>query len=124
MDGGSNLTVNVSVADNDTERMQGLMFVEEMPRYNGMLFIFSDEDERSFWMKNTQIPLDIIFIDEHMMVINVEEAEPGGDVPDSELPRYKSNGPCMYVIELNIGVCEEHGIVAGTEVHFHMEQDV
>ena len=66
---------------------------------------------RSFWMKNTILPLDIIFIDEHYSVINYQE----NTLPFSE-QAYPSDKPAKYVVEVNAGFCKRHGIENGTKI--------
>ncbi|MCU4743220.1 DUF192 domain-containing protein [Natronoglomus mannanivorans] len=119
-----NVTVTLEVAANGTERAEGLMYRESLPENHGMVFVYADEDQRSFWMKNTLIPLDIIYLDSDGTVLNVEEAEPQPDASDSDLERYHSDGPAQYVIELDQGFSEEHGIEPGTEVVFHDDLEV
>ena len=84
----------VKLAESDEDHDKGLQGVTELPENKGMLFIFSEPDEISFYMKDTHIPLDIIFIDEEMNVISVHEG-----VPESEDLITEQN--VMYVLELN-----------------------
>ena len=94
---------DVYIADDNESRATGLMNVESMPSNEGMLFIFPESENLSFWMKNTYIPLDIIFFDSDMRLINYHEnAE-----PLNESTRYKSDKPAKYVLELNSGTSEE-----------------
>ncbi|MGR3496447.1 DUF192 domain-containing protein [Citreimonas sp.] len=101
----------IDVVDTPEGRARGLMFVEEMPRSRGMLFVYPDEAPVSFWMRNTLIPLDIIYADGDGVVINVAaEAIPGDETP---LP---SGGPAQYVLEINGGLAEAMGIGPGTQM--------
>lgn len=109
-------SVSVEVADNESERRRGLMFRESLCESCGMLFVYDEADDRAFWMKNTLIPLDIIFISEDKQVLNVETAYPEPNTSDSELTRYRSDGEAKYVLEVNAGFAEEKGIEKGTEV--------
>ena len=77
----------------------------------GMLFVFGDETVRTFWMKNTPLPLDIIFIDAGGRVVNVAQAT----TPYSESP-IRSAGPARYVLEVNAGFARRHGIGPGSRV--------
>lgn len=108
--------VSVEIADNETERSKGLMFRESLCSDCGMLFVYDEAAPRAFWMKNTLIPLDMIFISEDMRVLNVETAYPEPNKTDSELTRHRSEGSAEYVLEVNAGFAEEKGIEEGTRV--------
>lgn len=110
--------VNVEIADNETERSQGLMNRQSICESCGMIFIFENAERRAFWMKNTSIPLDIIFISSDQEVVNVAQADPEPGVSDENLTRYRSEEPAKYVVEVNQGFAEEKNIVEGTEVNF------
>ncbi len=114
-----NATFKCQVADDFYERQQGLMGVEELEQDRGMLFVFDSPRTVSFWMKDTLIPLDIIFINETGHVLNVAQADPEPGVPDDQLTHYDSNGAALWVVEINQGICESQGIVPGT--HFTVE---
>lgn len=88
--------INIEIADNEIERSKGLMFREKLCNNCGMLFVYENEDERSFWMKNTLIPLDIIFIDENFIITNIENA-----VPCKKENCDNYNGRAKYVLEVN-----------------------
>ena len=111
------------IADEPEERRLGLMHRENLPWDKGMLFVYDAPQNMSFWMKNTHIPLDIIFIDANGTVLNVEEAdvEPP-ETPDSELTRYESIGPALWVVEINQGLAAQKGISAGTRVDIEIIQ--
>jgi uncharacterized membrane protein (UPF0127 family) len=97
--------IDVEVASNPTERQQGLMFRSKMDEDRGMLFIFEQESMESFWMKNTIMPLDIIFIDSKGVINTIHS----NTVPYSEksLP---SKSKTQFVVEVNAGYCQRHGI--------------
>ena len=81
-----------------------------------MLFVSNITWDVVFWMKNTLIPLDIVFIKEDSKVANVEQADVEIGVPDNELKRYQSNGPVKCVVEINQGLCSSYNISTGTLV--------
>lgn len=112
----------LEVADTSKEREIGLMNREELDSYHGMLFVYPEEGDHSFWMKNTLIPLDIIFLNGTKHVINVETAYPEPDTPEEELKRYRSDEPARYVIELNAGFAQNHSISRGTKVSWNEER--
>ena len=107
---------SVEIADDDAERAQGLMFRDEMADDHGMLFIHEGEEELSYWMKNTKIPLDIIYFDHARKLVSVAHAPPCslGD----NCPPFPSEGPALYVLELNAGTIDSLGAKAGDELTF------
>ena len=104
------------IARSDLELSRGLMFRDGLPPDRCMLFVFSNSENRTFWMKNTRIPLDIIFINTNRSVINVEKADVEINVNDSALKKYRSKAPATFVIEMNQGLSAIHGINEGTSV--------
>jgi uncharacterized protein len=103
----------VELAITDAERQHGLMFREHLDDDTGMLFLFERQQPLSFWMKNTHIPLDMIFIDESGVVAGiVENAEPMTTVSR------KVDKPSRYVLEVNAGISRKLGLAAGERVHF------
>lgn len=107
---------NAEIADEPTEREKGLMFRENLDEDSGMFFIFDETKILNFWMKNTLIQLDIIFIDEDFKIINiVGNAEPcvGKDIV---CPGYVSELPAKYVLEIAGGRAKELGIKPADEV--------
>lgn len=105
--------VDIEIADDDARRTQGLMYRDSMAENRAMLFIFPDEQERSFWMKNTIMPLDIIYVNAKGVIVTVQK----NAVPYSE-DSIPSNGPAQYVVEVNAGFCDRHSIKAGDHVQW------
>ncbi len=112
----ASLDITCEIASTPEERSEGLMHREELPMDRGMLFVYDLPINVSFWMKNTVIPLDIIFINEIGVIINVEEADIEPDGPDNELTRYNSSAPVKWVVEINQGLSALHGIQSGTHM--------
>ena len=106
-------TIEVAVADDDTERNQGLMDVRDLPQSKGMLFIFEENQPRSFWMANTPLPLDIIFVNSEREIVRIHHSTQ----PFSE-KSFESGEPAKYVIETNAGYCVSHDIQEGQKVSF------
>ncbi|MDO6584548.1 DUF192 domain-containing protein [Salipiger sp. 1_MG-2023] len=102
---------HVSVADDAAERAQGLMYVQKMPSATGMLFAYEREQPVSFWMKNTFIPLDMIFADASGRVTRVHS----NAVPHDETP-IPSGAPVRYVLEINAGLAKQMGIAPGSQI--------
>ncbi|MBC5792503.1 MAG: DUF192 domain-containing protein [Nanohaloarchaea archaeon] len=105
--------VSLEVADTSSERRKGLMNRTSLTKNHGMLFKYQEDDDRWFWMKNTYIPLDIIFLDSNYTVINIEKAEPEPNTAEENLASYRSEEPAQYVVELNQGFAENHSISKG-----------
>ncbi len=102
---------HVELALTPQQQAKGLMGRTSMPEDAGMLFYFSSEDERSFWMKNTLIPLDMLFINKKGAIINVHDSAKPNDQTS-----VKSGGPAIAVVELNGGTAKKLGIVKGDVV--------
>ncbi len=110
----NNKEISVEIADSYAERENGLMFRKNLDKDKGMFFIFEDSAIRNFWMKNTYIPLDIIFIDENFAIVNIaENAQPCINEP---CQTYSSLKPAKYVLEVNAGFSEENGIREGEKI--------
>jgi uncharacterized membrane protein (UPF0127 family) len=110
---GRSLPVQVELARTDEERARGLMNRRQLAEGAGMLFLFSETEPRAFWMKNTFIPLDMLFIDDAGRVVGlVERAEPLTTSPRDP------GVPSRYVLEVNGGWAERHGVRPGDRVRF------
>lgn len=106
----------VEVADSPVERSQGLMFRTSMDANAGMVFTFDRTEVHPFWMKNTLIPLDMIWLDENQKIIGIISAPPCEADP---CPIYSVDLPSVFVLEINAGKANELGIVVGNDVVFH-----
>lgn len=107
---GGPVVFAVEIADDPAEMARGLMFRDRLAREAGMLFVYDPPQPATFWMKNTMIPLDMVFIDDAGRVLNVE----AGAVPYSLAAR-SSSGPVRAVLEINGGLAAELGIGPGTQ---------
>lgn len=108
--------IEVEVAKDSTKRQQGLMYRSHMDEDKGMIFIFEREDMQAFWMKNTILPLDIIFIDGKGVINTIHK----NTTPYSEksLP---SKGRSQFVVEVNGGYCDKHGISEGDLIEYKLD---
>jgi uncharacterized membrane protein (UPF0127 family) len=97
----------IEVANTDKTMKQGLMFRQSMPADRGMIFVFPDERVRDFWMKNTLIPLDILYLDSAGTVVSIHQMKPHDETPVS------SDHPAQFAIELNEGAAARCGIKVG-----------
>jgi uncharacterized membrane protein (UPF0127 family) len=104
----------VELADDDAERARGLMFRDEMAPDHGMIFVHDAEEPQSYWMKNTRIPLDIVYFDRARKLVSIAKAPPCslGD----KCPPFPSEGPALYVLELNAGTTDALGAKPGDEL--------
>lgn len=109
----------VELADTQEKQALGLMFRDSMPDDHGMVFLFPGEAMRSFWMKNTRIPLDIFYFDQDLKLVSVSENTP--PCRSQRCPSYPSSGPAKYVLELNAGKAAELGVQAGDVLELHVD---
>lgn len=116
---GNQLAVfNVELARNFIDRQQGLMHRNSLAKDSGMLFVFNNEQQLSFWMKNTLLSLDIIYISKDKKVVAVaDNAKPCKKDP---CPSYNSYQPAQYVLEINGGLAKNFGIKKGSRVEFNL----
>lgn len=120
-DSGGPLVLDVELADTPQEHATGLMNREFLSESEGMLFIFEGDSQRSFWMKNTLIPLDMIFINSSLDIVHiVDDARPCEASYSYGCPTYKSALPAKYVVEANSGFAENHGIEPGQRVSLNL----
>ncbi|TBR36357.1 MULTISPECIES: DUF192 domain-containing protein [Dyella] len=101
-------------ATTDETRALGLMNRKELAADHSMLFIFADTDERSFWMKNTLIPLDILYFDANRKLVSMQLNVP--PCKADPCPSYPSNAPARYVLELKAGTVSRIGAQVGDEL--------
>lgn len=107
----------VELATDDASRERGLMFREHMEDERGMLFIFERELPQAFWMKNTKIPLDMLFFDHDRKLVAMHENVPPCKADPCQA--YPSRAPAMYVLELNGGMAAKIGVKPGDTFELH-----
>ena len=110
---GRAVSFAVEIADTPSKREMGLQYRRDLAADRGMIFLFPAESQQSFWMKNTPLPLDMIFINRDRKIAGIVEQT----VPFSLDPR-SVNAPSQYVLEINGGLSKRHGIKAGDTVRF------
>lgn len=107
----------VEVAKDDESRARGLMFRDEMAADHGMVFVHEREEPQAYWMKNTHIPLDILYFDGKRRLVSQQR-----DVPPCSggngCPPYPSDAPAKYVLELNAGQAAKLKLKDGAELRF------
>ncbi len=112
----------IELADTDQSRAMGLMFREQMADDAGMLFIFPDTQQRAFWMKNTLIPLDILYFDQHRKLVSISENTPPCKNTTTRCPNYPSAKPAKYVLEINAGLSHKYGYKTGDELIIELKK--
>jgi len=109
--GKKKITIDAEFADTEYDRQLGLMFRKSMLETQGMLFIFPVEEMKSFWMRNTYISLDMIFIDANKKIVTIHK-----NTKTLSDQSYPSTKPAKYVLEVTGGFCDRHGVVEGDVV--------
>jgi uncharacterized protein len=107
----------VEIADDDAERARGLMFRDSLERGRGMLFLHEAEQPLAYWMKNTRIPLDILYFDSNRKLVSQQRDVPPCTAGD-RCPPYPSRAPARYVLELNAGEAARLGVRDGIQLKF------
>lgn len=100
------VSILAEVADTVASQMTGLMNRPSLPPGRGMLFVFPDDEVRSFWMKNVRFPIDIVFVTSGLVVEAIHEAVP--PCTSSPCPVYNSRGKIRYAVEVPAGFCKEN----------------
>lgn len=111
--GSSIKSIDIEIADDSAQRAQGLMYRKSMDDDKGMLFIMERNEQQGFWMKNTYIPLDIIYVSADSTIVDIyKNAKP---LTTTSMP---SRGPAKYVVEVNGGWTTKYGIAKGDKINF------
>ncbi len=105
--------IDIEIADTDQKTAQGLMYRSSMPQNAGMLFLMPREEIQGFWMRNTYIPLDMIFVNSNKEIVTIH----ANTTPMNE-KSYISTAPALYVVEVNAGYCNKNNIKEGDKIDF------
>ena len=108
--------LELEIADDDYQRETGLMYRSSMEPDQGMLFIFENEQPRGFYMKNTHIPLDLIFLNSQNKIVSIAK-----DAQPESLETIPSNAPAQYVLEINGGLSDQWNLAVGDSLIFHRD---
>ena len=111
---GTASTVYVEIADTPQAEETGLMYRTSLAEDRGMLFVFDGDWPRSFWMKNTPLPLDMVFVNSQFDIVDINH----NAAPESETV-FTSRSACKYVVEVNGGYCDAHGIAIGDKIRIY-----
>lgn len=115
-------TFLVSVARTPEELQKGLSERNSLPKDQGMLFLFDQPGDQTFWMKGMKVPIDIIFINNDRIVSISKNAQPVEE-GNTNLPLYSSAQPSDKVLEINAGLSDEYGFKVGDQVKIELEQN-
>lgn len=105
-------TLTAETAANPRQRRKGLKRRKKLSQTHSMLFIYPGSEEREMWMKETYIPLDIIFLNEDKEIINIEKGQP------LNKEKVRSSEPAKYVLEVNQGLAKSNNLRQGSKLHF------
>jgi uncharacterized membrane protein (UPF0127 family) len=109
-------TIDIEIADNTPKRTRGLMYRYSMKEKQGMLFIMDREEPQAFWMRNTYISLDIIYVDASYRIVSISKYTP--TLSDQSLPSIK---PAKYVVEVVAGFCDKNSVAEGDYITFERQ---
>jgi uncharacterized protein len=110
--------IHAELADTPQTRAEGLMYREHLDPDRGMLFTFSQAQAWVFWMKNTKIPLDLIWMNEKKQIVHMEQRVPICTRTDDSCPQYRPNEETLYVLELAAGRAESLKLQRGSKLQF------
>jgi uncharacterized membrane protein (UPF0127 family) len=111
----------LEVADTNALRAKGLMNREVLALNNAMLFVFWDEEVVTFWMKDTLIPLDILFLDHTLKIVDIQTMVPQIGTLEKDLIRYISKWPSKFALEINAGLTHQYEIKTGMVVELRLD---
>ncbi len=114
----SGIVIHAELADTPRKRAEGLMYREHLAKDRGMLFTFAQAQPWTFWMKNTRIPLDIIWMNDKKQIIHIARSVPVCTRTDDSCPQYQPNDPAMYVLELGSGEADRLKLEKGSKLQF------
>jgi uncharacterized membrane protein (UPF0127 family) len=112
--------VRAELADTTERRAKGLMFRDALAKDRGMLFTFPKAEHWTFWMKNTRIALDIIWLDGSKKIVHIERNVPGCSRTDDGCPQYSPNEEALYVLEVAAGVADGLKLQRGSQLRFQV----
>lgn len=109
-------SLKVELAESAGQQERGLMYRQKLGRNRGMLFVYDREEVRSFWMKNTYVPLSIAFIDADQKIVHITSMSP------RDTDSHSSRKACQYVLEANKGWFDDHGVEVGDVLDFELPE--
>lgn len=116
----SGVTIQAEIADTPFKRATGLMYRDHLDKHHGMLFSFGQAQAWGFWMKNTKISLDMLWLDGKKRVVHIERHVPICTKTDDSCPLYKPNSDdAMYVLEIAAGTVDSYKLEKGSKLEFN-----
>lgn len=112
----NNQTYKLLIADTDKSRMVGLSNRNSLPQDQGMLFVFEKKGTYNFWMRDTKIPLDLIYINDNKIVDIIKNAQPQAGKDAASIPVLSPKAEANYVLEINAGLSDKHQFKTGDTV--------
>jgi len=112
-DGDTMASLEIEIAKDRRDQQVGLMFRESLEDNQGMLFVYPYARTQIFWMRNERIPLDMVFVDDQLEIVNIHKYT----IPDSD-EKYQSVRPAMYVLEVRAGLCDDLGVDSTCSIDF------
>jgi uncharacterized membrane protein (UPF0127 family) len=109
--------ITIELAENDRQHEHGLMFRKKLNSNEGMLFIFDNEETRTFWMKNTLINLSIAYLDKNRKIVDIQEMKAMNTIMEKP-PTYPSKSPAMYALEMPEGWFKKNKIKEGDQLQY------
>ncbi|MSQ40789.1 MAG: DUF192 domain-containing protein [Dehalococcoidia bacterium] len=113
----------LEIADTAEEQARGFMERPALPLDRAMLFVYEAEGPWVFWMKNTLIPLDILWMSSTLEVVDIQTMHPEPGKTDAALTRYLSRAPARYVLEMNAGLAQAYQLSRGMKVTLHLAEE-
>lgn len=114
----SGVRIVAELADSPQKRARGLMFRDKLATDTGMLFVFEEVGPWAFWMKNTKVPLDILWLAPDKRIVHVEENIQG--CTEDPCPEYPSNKDALYALELPAGSIKREKLTKGMKLNFDL----
>lgn len=112
------VTIHAEIADTPQKRATGLMYRDHLKKDHGMLFVFQEPQAWTFWMKNTKMPLDLIWLDGKKRVVYIERNVPICTRTDESCPQYRPNDDALFVLEIAGGTVDGYKIEKGSRLQF------
>ncbi len=110
--------INAQLRLTPEEQATGMMFRPSLPKNEGMLFIHATEERRGYWMFQCEIPLDIIWLDRNRQIVEISKDTPPCRESAENCPSFGGNSPSKFVLELNAGMADTHGLKVGDIIKF------